>query len=70
MMRKIWDKMTISQRKQWMAWVAVDGVAISTAYAYIDGTRNPKHGYAVVMTGYVNSLTGKDYKVEKLFPNS
>ncbi len=49
--------------------IVQDGVAVTTAYAYINGSRTPKKLYQIQIQKHIGRITGQLYTLEELFPS-
>lgn len=59
---------TEDQRKKIISLLVLDGVAMSTIYAYISGNRRPRRPYRKEMCKHVLSVYKIKVKPEDLFP--
>lgn len=60
--------MTPEDKQLLISKIVKDGLAVATAYAYINGTRRPKLYYQQLLQKYIGRLTGQLYPLEELFP--
>lgn len=69
---EVFKDMTAWQRQKLLNSMINDGAALSTAYAWCNGTRRPKYLYRLRIRTSVNRImkhTGHTYTLEELFPD-
>lgn len=59
---------TGTQRGQVMSAIVKDGMSMSAAYAYCNGTRRPKLLYRLRIRDYIKKYIGVDVPLSELFP--
>lgn len=69
-LKDIVESGTAIQKRQLQAKIIADGVAPSTAYAYITGTRTPRLLYQMNIQKHVIKIYSKTIPLAELFPNS
>lgn len=68
--KQLFKNLTDAQRNEIYARIIMDGVALSTAYAYCNGQRRPKQLYREKIRQYLEEIAGIEVTVEELFPDA
>lgn len=66
--KEVMNSASQEQRNLVIAAIVNDGVAISTAYCYCNGSRKPKHLYRVNIQKYIKKYVGVSVPLPELFP--
>ncbi len=69
-LKGVCERMAPEDKQLLISKIVKDGLAVATAYAYINGTRRPKLYYQQLLQKYVAKLTGEFFLLTDLFPET